>query len=152
VRHDLPPDWRFVVAVPDGEGSHGDEEERRMRRVVDDDRGVGDAVRHELISRILPGAAEASASLFGSGVAELDRLNGVWYSDEQEGVYNDASAPLVESLGAHDAVAGAGQSSWGPSVYALTTASEAEYVAGSVDVQTYVASPDNEGARVSLLP
>jgi len=152
VRHNLPSDWRFVVAVPDGQGTHGDEEERRMQRVVDGESGVGNAVRRELVGRILPGAAEGDASLFGAGAAELDRLNGVWYSDEQDGVYNDASAPLVERFGSHDAVAGAGQSSWGPSVYALTTESEAEGVASSVDVPTYVARPDNEGARVSLLP
>jgi beta-ribofuranosylaminobenzene 5'-phosphate synthase len=151
-RHALPSDWRFVVAVPDGEGAHGDEEERRMRRVVGDENGIGDAVRREFTGRVLPGAADGDIDVFGAGVAELDRLNGVWYADEQDGVYHEASAPLVEDLGAHEAVAGAGQSSWGPSVYAVTTAEDAEDVADSVGARTYVASPDNEGARISLLP
>jgi beta-ribofuranosylaminobenzene 5'-phosphate synthase len=151
VRHDLPSDWRFVVAVPDGKGSHGEGEERSMRRVVGDDGGIGDLVRREFLGTVLPGVAEGDLPTFGAGVAELDRLNGEWYAGEQDGVYHDASASLVESLAAHDAVAGAGQSSWGPAVYAVTTAERADAVADSVGVQTHVASPDNVGARVSLL-
>jgi beta-ribofuranosylaminobenzene 5'-phosphate synthase len=151
VRHDLPSDWRFVVAVPDGKGSHGEDEERSMRRVVGDDGGIGDLVRREFLGTVLPGVAEGDLPTFGAGVAELDRLNGEWYAGEQDGVYHDASASLVESLAAQDAVAGAGQSSWGPAVYAVTTSERADAVADSVDVQTHVASPDNVGARVSLL-
>lgn len=152
VRRSLPSDWRFVVAVPDGVGAHGDDEERRMRRVVGEEAGTGDGVRREFLGRVLPGAAEGDIGSFGAGVAELDRLNGVWYADEQDGVYHDASAPLVERLRVHEAVAGAGQSSWGPSVYALTAEERAHEVADSVDVTTYVASPDNVGALVSLHP
>jgi len=122
-----------------------------MERVVGDEAGVSDAIRRELVARILPGAAEGDAALFGAGVSELDRLNGVWYADEQDGVYDPSSAPTVEEFAANDAVAGAGQSSWGPSVYALTTADEAESVASSVDSPTIIASPDNVGGRVSLL-
>ena len=152
VRHAVPSDWRFIVAVPDGEGAHGEDEERRMRRVVGDEAGIGDRVRREFVGRVLPGAAEGDVADFGAGVAEIDRLNGVWYADEQDGVYHDASAPIVERLGEHDAVAGAGQSSWGPSVYAVTTADHAADVAGSVDPPCFITSPDNHGARVSLLP
>lgn len=151
VRHELPSDWRFVVAFPDGEGAHGEDEERRMERVVGADEGIADSVRRELVARILPGASEGDASLFGAGVAELDRLNGVWYTEEQDGVYDSSSAPIVEEFAAHSSVTGAGQSSWGPSVYAVTTSEDAEDVASSVGVPTLVASPDNVGARVSLL-
>jgi beta-ribofuranosylaminobenzene 5'-phosphate synthase len=155
VRHEVPSEWRFVVAVPDGTGTHGKDEERSMKRVVGADEEVADSVRTEFVARVLPGAAEGDTAAFGAGIEELDRLNGVWYagSGEQDSVYNAASAGLVESLQGTDAVAGAGQSSWGPAVYALTTAEDAEDVAGSVDdaTETFVASPDNRGARLSLL-
>ena len=150
VRHDLPSDWRFVVAVPDGAGAHGEAEERSMRRVVGDEAGIGDAVRREFVGRVLPGAAEGDIDAFGAGVAEVDRLNGERYADEQDGVYHRKSEPLVERLSDRDDVAGAGQSSWGPSVYAVTTAEDAEDVANSIDAESYVACPDNRGARVSL--
>jgi beta-ribofuranosylaminobenzene 5'-phosphate synthase len=122
-----------------------------MERVVGDG-CEGDRVRSELVGRVLPGAVDGDASLFGAGVAELDRLNGEWYADEQGGVYHEASAPLVERLASHDDAKGAGQSSWGPSVYALTTAEKAEAVADAVDTTAYVARPSKSGASVSLLP
>ncbi len=154
VRHELPADWRFVVAVPDGKGAHGEDEERSMERVVGADGDTADAVREEFVARVLPGASSGDITAFGAGVEEVDRLNGVWYagSEEQEGVYNDASAGVVESLRGNEKVAGAGQSSWGPAVYALTTVAHADEVAETVDVRTFVASPDNTGARLSLLP
>ena len=154
VRHELPSDWRFVVAVPDGKGAHGEEEERSMNRVVGTNKNIADAVRKEVVARVLPGAAEGDLSSFGTGIEKFDRLNGEWYagSSEQEDIYNDASADVVERLQANEAVAGAGQSSWGPAVYALTTADDAREVADSVDEETFVASPHNAGARLSLLP
>ncbi|MFP4174443.1 MAG: beta-ribofuranosylaminobenzene 5'-phosphate synthase family protein, partial [Halobacteriales archaeon] len=79
VRHDLPSEWRLVVGVPDGAGAHGETEERRMRRVVSDPSGTGDAVRRAFLGRVLPGAAEGNVESFGEGVAELDRLNGELY-------------------------------------------------------------------------
>jgi beta-ribofuranosylaminobenzene 5'-phosphate synthase len=125
-----------------------------MNRVVGSDKNIADAVRKEFVARVLPGAAEGNISSFGAGIEEFDRLNGVWYagSDEQEDIYNDASADVIERLQANEAVAGAGQSSWGPAVYALTTAENAREVADSVDKETFVASPDNAAARLSLLP
>jgi beta-ribofuranosylaminobenzene 5'-phosphate synthase len=125
-----------------------------MNRVVGTDKDIADAVRKEFVARVLPGAAEGNISSFGAGIEELDRLNGEWYagSSEQEDIYNDASADVVENLQANEAVAGAGQSSWGPAVYALTNSENAREVADSVDEKTFVASPENEGARLSLLP
>ena len=154
VHHELPSDWRFVVAVPEGKGTHGKEEERSMNRVVGTDKNIADAVRKEFVARVLPGAAEGNISSFGAGIEEFDRLNGEWYagSDEQDDIYNDASVDVIEKLQSNEAVAGAGQSSWGPAVYALTTAENAREVADSVDEETFVASPDNAGARLSLLP
>ncbi|MDZ7689107.1 MAG: beta-ribofuranosylaminobenzene 5'-phosphate synthase family protein [Halobacteriales archaeon] len=154
VRQDLPSDWRFVVAVPEGRGAHGEDEERSMRRVVGDDEEVARRVREKFVAHVLPGAAEGDISSFGAGIKEFDRLNGVWYagSGEQDDIYNQASAGVVECLQNDERVAGAGQSSWGPSVYALTTRENAEEVAESVDTRTFVAAPDNTGARLSLLP
>ena len=156
VRHELPSDWRFVVAVPEGKGIHGEQEERSMKRVVGTDEAIADAVREEFVARVLPGAADGDITEFGAGIEEIDRLNGVWYagSGEQDDIYNEASAGVVESLKENTAVAGAGQSSWGPAVYALTTAENADEVGASVDdeTETFVASPDNLGARLSLLP
>ncbi len=151
--HPLPTNWRFVVAVPDGKGTHGEKEERSMERVVGENKDIAEDVRREFVARVLPGAAESNLPSFGAGVEEIDRLNGEWYSDsgEQGGVYDDASAGVIERFKNTKHVAGAGQSSWGPAAYALTTEEHADEVAASVEEKTYVSAPDNRGARLSLL-
>lgn len=149
-RHSVPRDWRFVVAVPGGEGRHGMEEERGLREVVENaDPGVADGVSEALVDMVLPGVADGDLALFGEGVDRLGRLNGVWYAGLQGGVYRGESRGLAEDLGG--VAAGVGQSSWGPAVYAVVSEEDAEEVATAVggDADVFVAGPSNRGAVVS---
>ncbi|MDY6774761.1 MAG: beta-ribofuranosylaminobenzene 5'-phosphate synthase family protein [Halobacteria archaeon] len=149
-RHNLPDDWRFVVVVPEAEeGKHGDEEETSIRRVIESaDPSVADEISNVVLDRVLPGVASGDIDEFGAGVEEIGRLNGAWYTRFQGGVYREESKPVVEELRSLPAVKGVGQSSWGPSVYGVTTEDRAVEVAGAVDGEereVYVAEPDNTG-------
>ncbi len=81
--------------------------------------------------RVLPAIAEGRAEAFGAAVAEVGRLNGAWYADEQGGVYRPPVGDLVAALDADPAVFGAGQSSWGPAVFGVTDASRADAAAAA---------------------
>ena len=82
----------------------------------------------------------------------------MYFSRRQGGAYNgpelEKIVRVVRSLG----VLGAGQSSWGPTVFALlpNPATADEFVAelrlrlGSADFDLCIASPNNEGARVEV--
>ena len=158
-RHELPADWRFVVALPEmGAGRSGDHEDESMRSVVERaDPGIADDIGGVLLRRVLPGAAEGDRDTFGAGVAKLGRLNGAWYADEQGGVYRPPAGRIVEALSNCSAVAGAGQSSWGPAVWGLTdergvgaardTAAEALDAVG-VGGRVLVTAPRNHGVDV----
>jgi beta-ribofuranosylaminobenzene 5'-phosphate synthase len=128
VRHAVPDDWRFVVVVPDADpGRSGEEEDESMRSVVERaDPGVADRISGVLSRRLLPAVADGSAARFGEAVSEIGRLNGAWYADEQGGVYRPPVGELVASLEDDPACYGAGQSSWGPAVYAVTDADHAD--------------------------
>ena len=158
-RHALPGSWRFVVVIPDIEsGRCGDEENESIGRVVERaDPAIADEVARLVAQRLLPAAAEGDWAGFGGAVAAVSRLNGTWYADEQGGVYRPPLGDIVDSLSASPAVAGAGQSSWGPAVYGLTDearADEARTVAhealsaAGVDGDVLVCAPRNEGAHV----
>ncbi|WP_436931299.1 beta-ribofuranosylaminobenzene 5'-phosphate synthase family protein [Halosimplex halobium] len=158
-RHDLPGDWRFVLAIPDaGPGRSGDEEDESMRSVVERaDPGIAEDIAVVVTQQLLPAAATGDRAAFGDAVARLGRLNGAWYADEQGGVYRPPAGAIIDALSDHPAVAGAGQSSWGPTVYALTDADYAPDVADAArtalsDVgeggRVVVARPRNEGATV----
>ncbi|WP_158055945.1 beta-ribofuranosylaminobenzene 5'-phosphate synthase family protein [Halorussus halophilus] len=158
-RHEVPDDWRFVVALPDVEpGRSGTEEEDSMRSVVERaDPTIADEIAAVVTRRVLPAVASGDHEAFGSAVAEIGRLNGAWYADEQGGVYRPPVGEIVARLGDSPAISGAGQSSWGPAVYGVTTrrrADEARDVAQQalvetgVDGEVLVAGPRNRGARI----
>ncbi|NHN47182.1 GHMP kinase [Halostella sp. JP-L12] len=158
-RHELPDDWRFVLAIPDADpGRSGEEEESSMRSVIERaDPGIADQISGVVSRRLLPAAAEGRRSAFGDAVAEIGRLNGAWYADAQGGVFRPPVGTIVEELTDCSAVAGAGQSSWGPTVYGVTDADGAGAAreaardalgAAGVDGDVFVSRVRNEGASV----
>ncbi|MFC4406595.1 beta-ribofuranosylaminobenzene 5'-phosphate synthase family protein [Haloarchaeobius iranensis] len=158
-RHELPTDWRFVLAVPDAaRGRNGDHEEESMRAVVERaDPGIADEVAGVVNRRLLPAAAEGRLDDFGDAVAAVGRLNGAWYADEQGGVFRPPVGTVVDELAGHPAVTGVGQSSWGPTVYGLTDAAREDAAAAAarealraadVDGEVRVVEAASRGARV----
>lgn len=158
-RLDLPMDWRFVLAMPEASaGRSGEAEEASMRAVVEAaEPAIADRISAIAVDRLLPAAATGDVETFGGAVADIGRLNGEWYATEQGGVYRPPVAPLVESLHESPAVFGAGQSSWGPTVYAVTDADHVETARqaaeealdeAGLDGDTRVVRPRNTGANV----
>ncbi|MDY6780627.1 MAG: beta-ribofuranosylaminobenzene 5'-phosphate synthase family protein [Halobacteria archaeon] len=133
-RHGVPEGWRFVVVVPDApEGAHGDVEERKIREVISRaDPSIADEVSKTLTDKVLPGVSAGDITSFGEGVEKVGRLNGTWYTDIQGSIYRECALPYVEALKDRPGVVGAGQSSWGPAVYGITTEEDAEEVVGSL--------------------
>jgi beta-ribofuranosylaminobenzene 5'-phosphate synthase len=159
VRHTIPDDWRFLLVLPDADpGRDGDAEDASMRAAVESaDPELGDRIAGIVTRRLLPALAEERLSGFGEAVAEIGRLNGAWYADQQGGVYRPPVGGIVESLSVSPAVTGAGQSSWGPAVYGVTDANRAEAAvaagesaldAAGVGGEVRVVAARNHGARV----
>jgi beta-ribofuranosylaminobenzene 5'-phosphate synthase len=159
-RHAVPDDWRFLVVVPDAPaGPSGDAEDRSMRTVVESAAASpSDRLAGVVLRRVLPAIADGAAERFGDAVAAVGRLNGAWYADEQGGVYRPPAGELVAALGDAPAVYGAGQSSWGPTVYGVTDAERAPaarragrraLAAAGVEGRVLVAGGRNRGADVA---
>jgi beta-ribofuranosylaminobenzene 5'-phosphate synthase len=97
---------------------------------------------------------------FGETVGEISRLNGAWYADEQGGVFRPPVGRLVESLDRSPAILGAGQSSWGPTTYGVTTTGAVDAAESAarealdstgVDGAVSVVEPNNDGATVEFV-
>lgn len=119
-RYALPPDWRFVLVIPHGaRGIHGDaEEEAFARRVSMSPETVGRLCRLVLM-QLLPALVEGDLATFGRALTEVQRIVGDAFAPVQGGRYaHPVSAACVEAL-LELGAAGAGQSSWGPTVYGL---------------------------------
>jgi len=159
-RHAVPDDWRFLLVRPDADpGRSGDAEDDAMRTAVERaEPGLADRIGGIVTRRVLPAIATGNAERFGAAVAEIGRLNGAWYADEQGGVYRPPVGDVVASLSDAAAVFGAGQSSWGPTVYGITDAANATAAASAgeraldeagVDGSVSVVEAANGGARVT---
>lgn len=161
-RHDVPSNWRFVVAVPDlPPGKSGDAEDEGMRAVVERaDPQVADEIARIVTHRLLPAVAEGDHERFGGAVSEIGRLNGAWYANEQGGTYRPPLGGVIGSMGSSAAITGAGQSSWGPAVYGVTSAARAEAGAraarealdeAGIEGDVSVREPANTGARIETV-
>ncbi len=158
-RHPIPEDWRFLVVLPDAEpGRSGQTEDDSIRGVIERaNSGPADRIAGLVVRDVLPAVATGNADRFGSAVAEIGRLNGTWYADEQGGVYRPPVGEIVETLAAKPAVYGAGQSSWGPAVYGVTDAHNAAAAreagvdaldAAGLDGEVVLSAGRNQGAVV----
>lgn len=128
VRRPLADSWRFVLVTPAGpRGRNGPDEDEGMQSVVERaDPGIADEIATVLVRELLPAVAERNLRAFGRAVERVGRLNGAWYADEQGGVYRPPVGELVGRLRDSPAIFGAGQSSWGPTAYGVTDASNAD--------------------------
>jgi beta-ribofuranosylaminobenzene 5'-phosphate synthase len=158
-RHAPPENWRVVLAIPAiARGRHGREEERSMRSIVEEAcPSIADEVTAVVLRRLLPAVATGDLAAFGAAIDELERLNGAWYAEEQGGVFRPPIGTIVETLGDSGAIAGAGQSSWGPTVYGLTDTGRAADArraahgaldAADVEGDVFVSAIDTGGARI----
>ncbi|CCQ34017.1 GHMP kinase protein [Halorhabdus tiamatea SARL4B] len=158
-RHPIPDSWRFVLVIPDADaGQSGSTEDASMRSTVERaDPGIADEIAPLLTQRLLPAIAEGDRRTFGEAITRLGRLNGAWYADEQGGVYRPPAGRLIESFSNVSGVSGVGQSSWGPTVYAIADTATADRVREAatdaladldVDGAVRVTGPDNTGYRL----
>jgi beta-RFAP synthase len=119
VRYSIPANWYCVVAIPDQvTGLSGHAEASAFAQL---DVPVEQAARiaHVVLMSLLPALVERQLVEFGAALTQVQRLVGDCFSPVQGGQFsNSTSTRLIEALLAGGA-AGAGQSSWGPTVYGL---------------------------------
>ncbi|HEV3340257.1 MAG TPA: hypothetical protein VG125_07865 [Pirellulales bacterium] len=153
----LPDDWRFAIVIPnEGTGLCGDAEQRAFDRLPPVRPETTAALCRELVCEMMPAAQVGDFDRFSEGLFRYGRLAGECFAVEQGGVYAGAVVErLVERCRALG-VRGVGQSSWGPTVFALCRDErEAKELIATLaaagdmpQAQTFLTAPDNHGIRV----
>jgi beta-RFAP synthase len=125
----VPAAWRVVLVIPrDLRGEHGAREADAFRRLS---RGEPDARRTDEQCRLvllgmLPALAEGDIDAFGESLYEFNRRAGEMFRPWQGDVYaHPRIARLVEAVRSSGLARGAGQSSWGPAVFAVVRSEQA---------------------------
>lgn len=157
-RHAFPEAWRFVVAIPTvPAGLSGAAEAQAFNTLPSAPGTFVEKICRLLVMQLLPALIEHDLVPFGQALTGIQQLVGDSFAAAQGGRFaNTVSGALVTDWLAHGA-AGAGQSSWGPAVYALAgDDSEAERLVQAAQVflraraggEVFVARAANRGARI----
>jgi len=151
-RHDVPDDWRIVVAIPKtSQTISGDMEDEAFRRLRPAAAVTVDRIARAVLTRLLPAVVSRNLKEFGAALTDVQDLVGGCFAAVQDGAYHPAAEPLVRLLKAKKAC-GVGQSSWGPAVYAFAAdAREEQRLVGILSAASpgavlLKARPQNQGA------
>ena len=155
----FPEQWRVIlIQDPTRSGLHGDSEKEGISRLPHFERARAAHLCHLVLMQILPALAESDFGPFVAGLTELQAIVGEYFAPAQGGVYTSpAVAQLIRWL-AERHEAGFGQSSWGPTAFAILPSEararevlSAASAAGAMDrsLVASIVAGRNEGARIS---
>jgi beta-ribofuranosylaminobenzene 5'-phosphate synthase len=125
----LPEAWRIVVVQDERErGLAGSAESDAMAALAPMPAAQAAEICHEVLMRVLPGAANAEFDAFALGVTRVQQLLGAHFAPVQHGrAYTSAAVgrlmQWITTASGHSAAIG--QSSWGPTGFAIV-ASQAQ--------------------------
>lgn len=160
----LPEDWRVIVVLdPRQQGLAGSAEKDALARLAPLPQAVAAELCHQVLMQILPGAADGHFPSFARGLTRVQALLGAHFAPAQAaGAYASAAvARAMQTIAqlAGDGGAGIGQSSWGPTGFAVVAsapAAQALLAAAqpSIDpaLAVHVVRARNHGARIEPLP
>lgn len=131
----FPPRWRVLLVLDDRlDGLHGSQERAAMDRLAPFPRELAAELCHQVVMRLLPGIMEGVFEPFAEGISTVQRLIGDYFAPAQGGsMYTSASVGRFLEWIRPRYCAGIGQSSWGPTGFAVLPSAEraAEVIAAA---------------------
>ncbi len=156
-RQAFPRDWRVVLICPQNmQGVSGKAEHHAFGSLpAISEQATGRMCRLVLLG-LLPALAERDGAAFGEALYELQQVTGRCFKSAQGGVYASPFLQRIVTFVRQQGVPGVGQSSWGPTLYAVTDDRDrARHLAAAVrsrfDLsadEVTITQADNRGAMV----
>jgi beta-RFAP synthase len=122
VRHPFPDTWNVVLALPvSTPGLHGGEEQQAFGELLahTHDSAGTEALCRLVLLGMLPALAERDVQAFGEALYDFNARVGEAFAPFQGGLYAHAQVAEMVAWVRGQGVAGVGQSSWGPAVFAV---------------------------------
>ena len=155
----VPEEWRFVLVTPREEvGISGAAETDAFDVLNRLKEPVAYVLSHVLHMGIVPALLEKDLTAFGAALREYGVRAGECFKKAQGGVYASKSVTSIIEFFQAEGIEGAGQSSWGPTVYAAVKDEDrAQHLRarledrfGSSNIEVLSTPPLNQGARVTV--
>jgi beta-RFAP synthase len=154
----LPEEWRFVlIRGCEAQGLAGERESDAFASLPAVPNAVTAELRRIANEDMLPAVVAGDCDAFGEAVFRFGQLAGECFSVAQGGTFASPIAARLIAAMRDRGVRGVGQSSWGPTVFAITPdAAAAESLVewlnrdAAPDAIITVSSPNNCGAQITL--
>jgi beta-RFAP synthase len=157
-RQAFPPEWRVLLVHDHArQGLHGGEERRALASLAPFPQQLAAHLCHLVLMRILPGVAEHDFAPFAHGLTEMQQTIGEYFASAQGGVFSSPDVERVLRVVAAERVAGIGQTSWGPTGFAIVAsareadsalATAREAARGMPQIECEIVAGRNSGAAV----
>jgi beta-ribofuranosylaminobenzene 5'-phosphate synthase len=116
----FPEEWRVVLAFdPELTGLHGEREASAFRDLPPFPEREAERLARLVLMQLLPALAEARLDQFGSALTDLQRTVGDHFAPAQGGRYASRRVESTLQQLAGSGAAACGQSSWGPTGFAI---------------------------------
>ena len=157
-RLEVPSDWRFVLLCSDAAaGLSGGAEQCAFAELPPVPPKVTSQLASELRERMLPALAQGHFADFSESVYQYGRAAGSCFATRQGGPFNGPRLQQLVERVRGMGVRGVGQSSWGPTIFALLPNQRAaeDFAAqfakqgDGEGIEIVISPPDNQGARVT---
>src|SRR5262245_31239533 len=138
----FPADWRILLITPDVASSwHGDRERAALAAVG---ARASSQLENLLVESLVPALTGRNFAAFGAALSDYNAQAGEYYREFQGGKFAD---PVIENLVEclRECGAAAGQSSWGPTIFAMT---ESESKALAVSAAIHKTGGARAGCRI----
>ncbi len=153
-RLELPQAWHWVLVRPRAShGLSGAEEQAAFARLPPVPEELTRQLCREALLDLLPAAVSQEFDAFSRSLDHFGRLAGGCFETQQAGIYaTQETAELADQIRGQG-IEGVGQSSWGPTLFALTR-SEADarsledWLGRQAGLEISIARPLNRGARL----
>ena len=158
-RMELPAAWRILLLLPKKTtGLHGDAERQAFARLPPVPPETTAALSTEALLHLLPAAADADFKVFSASLYRFGQIAGSCFSSQQEGTYSDQRTARLARRLREFGVEGVGQSSWGPTLFAVVheeaagqdIATRLRDEADSADYDCIVTACESHGAKIEV--
>ncbi len=152
-RIEFPENWYFIITIPSkGRGLSEEEEEKIFSQNIDIPEELILKAQEILYRQFVPAIIDKDIEKFGKALTELQIIVGKMFINIQKDIYNPSCVKVINILKKLD-VLGIGQSSWGPTIYALIDSLRrgieiVKYLIEVHNISAMLAKPINYGAIV----
>jgi beta-RFAP synthase len=154
----FPDDWFFTVAIPQVKGGlSGEAEAHAFGELPPMSSEQAGKVSHLVLMSLLPALKERDIAVFGSALTQIQNVVGDCFASAQGGRFSSSPSGECVNFMLKRGACGAGQSSWGPTVYGLVEGKNAAekltsqvetFLQEGVGGQVFCVGANNRGAYI----